>query len=152
MTDDKGGYFLLYTDGGMDNSGTRAKDDPPGEAGIGVVLTKVNENSGKEVTLKRFGKPIGPATNAVAEYRALVEGLRSALDNGARYVRAYMDSEFVVEQINNKKTPKQQDLVPLYEDAQKLIARFAPGNGFRLSWIPRGRNKEADQLAQQART
>ena len=148
MTDS--GYFLLNIDAGMDNSGRRAKGDPPGEAAIGVVLKRLTEKR-RELPVDSFGKAIGPAKIHVAEYTALVEGLKTALEHEAKYVRAYMDSEFVVEQINNSSPPDSKDLTALYEEAQKLITNFASSTGFRLSWIPRSRNGEADKLTQEAR-
>ena len=149
MTERKG-YFLLNTDGGMDSSGRRSHGDPPGEAAISVVLKQVNKNNSKEIAVESFGRRIGKKMNDVAEYEALIEGLKTALKHHATHLRAYMDSEFIVEQINNKVPPEEEDLLPLQEEVHRLIGRFAPKVGFRLSWVPRGRNREADDLAREA--
>jgi ribonuclease HI len=45
----------------------------------------------------QISKAIGPATHNVAEYRALIEGLKLASDYGVQRIRVYMDSELVVE-------------------------------------------------------
>ena len=150
MSDEK--YFLLNTDGGMDTDGHRKKGDPPGEAGIGVVLAKVNKNnSRKEDVIKTYGKAIGPADNDVAEYMALIEGLETAIKNGAVNLRAYMDVDWIVDQINFNKTPNEDDLRLLKQQVDILVAEIEEKGSFRLSWIPRGRNAEADRLAQEAR-
>jgi ribonuclease HI len=144
------GYYILNTDGGMSSSGRRAKDERPGEAAIAVVLKKTKKGRKTESVIESFGRRIGPRMNDVAEYEALLEGLRTAIKHEATHVRAFMDSEFVVEQINNGVPPKEKDLVPLYKEARKLIKQFAPGVGFRLSWVPRQRNAEADALVRDA--
>jgi ribonuclease HI len=137
------GYYILNTDGGMVSSGRRADDDPPGEAAIAVLLKKTKKGRKTEAVVESFRRHIGPRMNDEAEYEALLEGLRTAIKHEATHVRAFMDSEFIVEQINNGVTPKEKDLVPLYREARKLIKKFAPDMGFRLSWIPRQRNAEA---------
>ena len=144
------GYYILNTDGGMASTGRRLDDDPPGEAAIAVVLKKNKKGRKTEVVVESFGRRIGPKMNDQAEYEALLEGLRTAIKHEATHVRAFMDSEFIVEQINNGVLPKEKDLVPLYREARKLIKKFAPHVGFRLSWIPRQRNAEADTLVREA--
>jgi len=144
------GYYILNTDGGMVSSGRRADNDPPGEAAIAVVLKKTKKGRNTEAVVESFGRRIGPRMNDEAEYEALLEGLRTAIKHEATHVRAFIDSEFIVEQINNGVTPKEKDLVPLFREARKLIKKLAPDMGFRLSWIPRQRNAEADALVREA--
>lgn len=144
------GHYILNTDGGMDSTGRRSEDDPPGEAAIAVVLKKTKKGRKNEILVESFGRRIGQRMNDEAEYEALLEGLRTAIKHEVTHVRAFMDSEFVVEQINNGVSPKEKDLVPLFNEARKLIKRFAPGIGFRLSWVPRQRNAEADALVREA--
>ncbi|HYY43942.1 MAG TPA: reverse transcriptase-like protein, partial [Actinomycetota bacterium] len=60
---------VLHTDGGARGN--------PGPAGIGAVLTTP---SGRVIA--ELGRGIGTTTNNVAEYTALIEGLRMALDQG----------------------------------------------------------------------
>ena len=144
------GYYILNTDGGMVSTGRRSDDDPPGEAAIAVVLKKTKKGRKTEILVESFGRRIGPKMNDQAEYEALLEGLRTAIKHGATHLRAFMDSEFVVEQINNGVVPKEKDLIPLFKEARKLIKQFAPGLGFRLAWVPRQRNAEADALVRDA--
>jgi ribonuclease HI len=135
-------YYILNTDGGMDSTGRRSEDDPPGEAAVAVLLSKTKKGRKTEIPVESFARRIGPRMNDEAEYEALLEGLRTAIRHGATHVRAFMDSEFVVEQINNGVVPNEDDLIPLFNEAEELIERFAPKVGFRLSWIPRQRNAE----------
>jgi ribonuclease HI len=139
-------YYLLNTDGGMINTGQRRHEDPPGEAAVAVVLSQIRNR--REHVIDGFSGAIGPATNDVAEYRALIEGLIYARRRGARKIRAYMDSEFVVEQVNDRAKVHQKDLAPLHSEVARLASEFAPGVGFRLSWVPRERNETADALVQ----
>jgi Reverse transcriptase-like len=73
----KRGYYLLNTDGG--NSG-----DPLGRAAIGALL-----RTPRLVTVAQISKAIGPATHNVAEYQALIEGLKLARDYGIQRIRVY---------------------------------------------------------------
>jgi ribonuclease HI len=137
------GYYTLQTDGSMGSSGHRAKGDPPGEAGIGVVLKDSND-----AVVKTDSRAIGPATNDVAEYEALIAGLELAHGLGIDRIRVYMDSEFIVDQMSGLSDINEADLKLLHEKAFGLFGRFSSR---RISWIPREWNREADKLASEAR-
>ena len=83
----KRGYYLLNTDGGMASNGRRRSGDPLGRAAIGALL-----RTPRLVTVAQISKAIGPATQNVAEYRALIEGLTLARDYGIQRIRIYMGS------------------------------------------------------------
>jgi ribonuclease HI len=131
----KRGYDLLNTDGG--NSG-----DPLGCAAIGALL-----RTRRLVTVAQLAKPIGPATHNVAEYQALIEGLKLAHDRGIQRIRVYMDSELVVDQVNGVSAVRQAHLRELHDVASGLVAQF---KSFRISWVPRELNAEADRLVNDA--
>ena len=114
----------------------------PGEAGFGVHVTAPD---GKEVA-SLFGY-LGQATNNVAEYQALLHGLRFALERGASEVEVFSDSELLVRQLEGRYRVKNAGLLPLFREAQGLLSRFAKS---RVSHVPREKNKEADALANQA--
>ena len=81
----------------------------PGPAGIGVVLSA--EDGTPLVTL---GKYIGSATNNVAEYIALILGLREAAKLGATKIHVRGDSELVIKQMRGEyrvKNPAPQAVV-----------------------------------------
>lgn len=131
----KPGYYLLNTDGG--NSG-----DPLGRAAIGVLL-----RTPSLVTVAQISKAIGPATHNVAEYQGLIEGLTLARDHGIQQIRVYMDSELVVDQVNGDSAVRKAHLEKLHKDAKSLLDSFV---SFRISWVPRKMNAEADRLVNDA--
>lgn len=67
----------------------------PGKAGAGAVLRSSHDNS----VLFYLREGVGTATNNVAEYRALILGLKSALLKGFRNVRVQGDSMLVCMQV-----------------------------------------------------
>jgi ribonuclease HI len=129
------GYYLLNTDGG--NSG-----DPLGRAAIGALL-----RTRRLVTVDQISKAIGPSTHNVAEYRALIEGLKLARDHGIQRIRVYMDSELVVDQVNGVSAVRQARLSELHSVASNLVDLF---ENIRISWVPREMNAEADRLVRDA--
>src|SRR4051812_22512192 len=131
------GYYLLNTDGG--NGG-----DSLGRAAIGALL---RVRTPRLVTVAQISKAIGPATHNVAEYRALIEGLKLARDNGAQRIRVYMDSELVVDQMNGVSAVREPELIELHTVASSLFALFA---NRRICWVPREWNAEADRLVKGA--
>jgi ribonuclease HI len=90
---------------------------------------------------------LGRATNNVAEYTALVEALRLAVERGADDVEVLADSELIVRQINGQYRVRHPDLKPLYAEAVRLIARLGV---FRIRHVPRKHNKHADRLVNAA--
>jgi ribonuclease HI len=95
------------------------------------------------VAVGQISRTIGPATHNVAEYRGLIEGLKLARGHGVQHIRVYMDSELVVEQLSRRATVKQERLKELHEEANSLVPLFKT---FRIAWIPREMNAEADRL------
>ena len=129
-----GDVLHLHIDGGSRGN--------PGDAGFGVHVTAPD---GSEVAaLYGF---IGRATNNVAEYQALLHGLRYALDHGARRVLVFSDSELVVRQIAGAYRVKHPAMIPLHREALALMRQLAE---VRVSHVPREQNKDADRLANRA--
>jgi ribonuclease HI len=114
----------------------------PGEAGFGVHVT---DEDGDEVA-SLYGY-LGKATNNVAEYQALIHGLRFALARGAARVEVSSDSELLVRQIEGRYRVKNPGLLPLFREAKALLARFERA---RVVHVARERNREADALANRA--
>jgi ribonuclease HI len=113
----------------------------PGPAGIGVVLS---DGAGR--TLTTLARGIGPATNNVAEYRACLEGLRLAAENGARRVLVRSDSRLLVEQLSGRFRVKNPSLIRLHEEVRRLASGF---DEVAFEHVPREENKDADRLANQ---
>jgi ribonuclease HI len=132
------GNYLLKADG----SGTGTIDNPA-QGAIGVVL---RDPDGELV--EKISKPIGPAINTVAEYRALIEGLKLARSHGIQRIRVFLDSELVVDQVNGRAKVGKEHIRPLHAKARSLRQEFPD---IRISWIPRKWNAEADALATKAR-
>lgn len=129
--------YLLKTDG----SGTGTVGNPA-QGAIGVVLMNPDGQLIEEVS-----KPIGPAINTVAEYQALIEGLKLARGRGIQRIRVFLDSELVVDQVNGRAKVAKEHIRPLHAEACSLLQEFP---NIRISWIPRKWNAEADALATKA--
>ena len=110
----------------------------PGPAGIGVVIFEGNN------VVKEISKPIGDATNNVAEYSALVFGLQEALKLKAESLEVFMDSELVCRQIAGQYKIKSQNLKFLYDQAMHLLEGF---KDVSVKHVVREQNKQADKLA-----
>ena len=126
--------LLIHTDG--------ASRGNPGQAAIGATI---KDEQGR--LLATVSRRIGPATNNQAEYRAVIAALEEAIRRGARRVELYSDSELVVKQLKGDYRVKKAALRPLYQSVVRLAGRL---DSFRISYIPRSKNKEADDLANSA--
>ena len=124
----------LYTDG--------AARGNPGPAGLGVVI-----EDDKGTRVRGLCRYIGTATNNVAEYLALIEGLTAVSEWAPDRVEAYLDSKLVVEQVRGNYRVKNAALVPLYGRALKLISALPE---VELRHVERAKNKGADALANRA--
>jgi len=114
----------------------------PGPSAIGVVIRDENRR-----VIARISRRIGEATNNQAEYTALIEGLKKALELGAREVEIFSDSELLVNQLLGKYKIKNTGLKLLYSEVVKLVGFL---ESFKISLVPREQNQEADSLANQA--
>jgi len=117
----------------------------PGVAGWGAVVL-----DGATGDLLHEGcAPLGQASNNVAEYTGLIEGLRAAqgIDPGAD-IRARMDSKLVVEQMSGRWKIKHEDMRRLALVARDIVAEISgAGGSVSFEWIPREKNKLADALS-----
>lgn len=123
----------IYTDGACSGN--------PGPAGIGVVIRDGGD------TLRRLSRPIGQATNNIAEYTAVIEALQEALILKADGVVIRTDSELLFRQVTGDYQVKNGNIRPLFEQIQRLRRGFSR---FAIYHVPREENREADQLAKQA--
>lgn len=124
----------IYTDG--------ASRGNPGLAGAGAVL---KSDDGRVVA--RVARFLGEMTNNMAEYTALLVGLKEAQKVGAEEVQIRSDSELLVRQLNGQYKVKNDNLRVMHGSAMDLLSSF---KGWEAAHIPRNRNKEADQLANEA--
>ena len=130
-----GGTLHLFTDGGSRGN--------PGEAAIAFILE--DPNSGTVIEEK--AKTIGIETNNVAEYQALIEGLRAAKRYLPNRLICHLDSELVVRQLNGEYQVKMPSLKVYVDEVRAFIAEL-PDVVFMH--IPREDNYRADKLVNQA--
>lgn len=133
--------YILYADGGARGN--------PGPAGAGAV---VFDAIGKRVA--EVSDYLGETTNNVAEYEAVIRGLKELL---AQFPEGHfkqasltirMDSKLVIEQMKGAYKVKHPNLIPRNLEARNVIAR-----GFGkvvFEHVPREKNKDADELANRA--
>lgn len=126
-------FVTLFTDGGARGN--------PGPAAIGYVIM------GDKKVIVEHGECIGKATNNVAEYMALLHGLRHAHKLGAADVHCKLDSLLVVEQLNRRYKVKDVNLAKLFTQVWNLSQEFK-----RVTFvhIRREENAQADKLVNQA--
>ena len=128
---------LIYFDGGSRGN--------PGPAAIGaLVLDPSTTPPGRLATIS---KPIGEATNNVAEYLALIAGLEAASATPAHAARVRGDSMLVIEQLSGRWKVKQAHLKPLHTQARSLLAAY---DDVDLVHVRREENAEADALVNAA--
>jgi ribonuclease HI len=124
----------LFTDGGARGN--------PGPAASAYVLEAEDGN-----VLDARGEAIGIATNNVAEYRALIEGLRKALELGITELEVVSDSELLVKQMLGEYRVKNKGLMPLSLEAADLARRIG---SVRYTAVRREHNELADRLVNEA--
>jgi ribonuclease HI len=88
------------------------------------------------------------ATNNVAEYEALLLGLRAAREMGIQEVAVFGDAELVVQQVRRAYQAKHPRLRSYRNEVWDLIDSFF--SAFNISFIPREENTVADSLATSA--
>jgi ribonuclease HI len=97
--------------------------------------------------LRGLCRYIGTATNNVAEYLALIEGLTALGEWQPDRVEVYLDSKLVVEQVRGNYRVKNAALIPLHARATQLLSALPKAE---IRHVERERNKGADALANRA--
>ncbi|KAI8017705.1 Uncharacterized protein Mb2253c [Camellia lanceoleosa] len=111
----------------------------PGLAGAGAML---RADDGSMVCRLREG--VGIATNNVAEYRAVILGLRYALKKGFKHVRVQGDSKLVCMQVQGLWKIKNPNMAALCKVAKELKDKFM---SFEIRHVEREFNSAADAQA-----
>jgi ribonuclease HI len=123
--------FTLFVDG--------ASRGNPGDASIGCTIVDPN---GEEVFT--VSERIGIATNNVAEYTALLQGLKKALKEKISHIEVKADSELMVKQMKGEYKVKNLTLKELFTQTQSLSKKF---DSFSIKHVRREQNERADELA-----
>ncbi|XP_074374125.1 uncharacterized protein LOC141714507 [Apium graveolens] len=122
-------WWILHVDGAVNNGG----------AGAGIVLVSLEGHHLMSTIHFKFY-----ATNNDAEYEALINGLKIALEMGKRNLIARSDSELVVNQVNTEFQARGPRTELYLRCTQRLIGMFKE---VRLECVPREKNSNADALA-----
>jgi ribonuclease HI len=126
---DENQIWSLYFDGSKSKEG----------AGAGCIIIDPAGNKTLLTCRLEF-----ECTNNVAEYEALLQGLRKALDMRIQNLSIFGDSEIVVRQVRNSIHCLTLHLKCYQSEVWSLINQFS---AFNINSIPRSSNVEADLLA-----
>jgi ribonuclease HI len=121
----------LYSDGACRGN--------PGVGGAGAVITDEEGRiiwEGKEY--------LGYCTNNIAEYKALILGLKGALAEDYKNLEVYLDSELLTNQINGSYRVKNENLKVLMNEVRGLLTSF---DTIQVKHVLRSSNSHADRLA-----
>jgi ribonuclease HI len=124
----------LFTDGGARGN--------PGPAAAAFVLEAEDGT-----VLDARGDAIGVQTNNVAEYTALLNGLRRAAELGVTDVEVVSDSELMVKQMRGEYRVKNAALRELSSEAQRLARAL---DTVTYTAVRREHNALADELVNRA--
>ena len=114
----------------------------PGPAGYGVVIEDAARRRVAE--LSQF---LGHRTNNYAEYMGLIASLEYAVARGYKALEVISDSELLVKQINGQYKVRNLALMELHRQAKALMGKL---DWIKVHHVLRGKNKEADALANRA--
>lgn len=131
--------LLLNTDGGSRGN--------PGPAAYGYVIQDITDLDAVMI-LEKCGKYIGITTNNIAEYEALLHGVKWVVENEPEAELVIkMDSLLIVNQIKGLFKVKNPGLLPKYLEVKKLLATLKK---YEISHTYREGNSVADGLVNEA--
>ena len=125
-------YWTMYFDGSLMKKG----------ASVGLVFV-----SPLEVRMRYIVRLHFPSSNNVAEYEALINVLRIAIELGIRCLDIRGDSQLVVNQVMKESSYHDAKMVVYCQEVRRLEDKF---DGLELNHIPRRLNKAADALVKAA--
>lgn len=126
--------LVVHVDGG-------ARGNPGPAAAACVIATADGEPLAEDAEL------LGRTTNNVAEYRALLLGLRRARELGADDVEVVGDSELIAKQVRGEYKVKNESMRELHREALAALREFAH---WSIRTVPRVQNADADALVNAA--
>jgi ribonuclease HI len=109
------------------------------EAGVGLLFISPLGKHLRYVLRLHFS-----ASNNVAEYKALVNGLRIAIELGVRRLDACGDSQLVIDQVMKNSHCRDPKMEAYCDEVRRLEDKFY---GLELNHIARRYNETADELA-----
>ncbi|MEA3506687.1 MAG: ribonuclease HI family protein [Elusimicrobiota bacterium] len=102
----------IYTDGGCRGN--------PGPAAAGIAIL---DSSKKEIYKSAIY--LGQATNNIAEYSAVLEGMRAARRLKIKDIEIYTDSQLVIRQLDGLYKVKSLPLKEIFITIKKLETKFS---------------------------
>ena len=90
----------------------------PGPGAIGVLIR--NDDS----IVEMYSEKVGKVTNNVAEYLGLIKALQLAATYTKDEITCYLDSELIVKQLLGNYRVKNETLMKLFLEVQKLQENF----------------------------
>lgn len=121
----------MFSDGGARGN--------PGPAAVGILVCDA-----KGAVLREHQETIGEATNNVAEYRAVIQGLALARELGLEEIEYFVDSELVARQLSGQYRVKSPHLKDLFLQAKereghfrKVIYHHVPREHEKIRWVDR---------------
>jgi ribonuclease HI len=125
---------IVHVDGG-------ARGNPGPAAAACVISSPEGEVLGEHAQL------LGAVTNNVAEYRALLLGLKHARELGASEIEVIGDSELIAKQVRGIYKVKHEAMKPLHSEAKAALKQF---ERWSIRTVPRAQNAHADALVNAA--
>jgi len=126
--------MVVHVDGGARGN--------PGPAAAAAVISAADGQA-----LAEHAELLGSTTNNVAEYRALLLGLRRARALGAEEVEVVGDSELIAKQVRGEYKVKNAALRSLHAESLAALGEF---QRWSIRTVPRAQNAEADALVNAA--
>ncbi len=102
--------ITMYCDG--------CSEPNPGNMGIGVKILKSNK------VIKVISKRVGWGTNNIAEYTSLITGLEYCINNNIKLAEIKMDSQLVLNQVQDRWQVNKNKLKELYNKSKTLLKRL----------------------------
>lgn len=125
---------VLYTDGGI-------RGDQ-----IAFGFSAIRSDDPREIVFGGAGLA-GRGTSNLAEYTALIRGLKTCLDHGIRIVHIHSDSRLMVNQVNGSWQVRSEDLQRPHAEVARILSEF---DEWTIKWIKRDKNSVADALVRDA--
>ena len=122
-------YYKMHFDG------SKTKIGP----GAGIVLTSPKQDKLKYVLQIHF-----TASNNVAEYEALVHGIKVAKEIDIRRIECFVDSDLVIELVSGNWDALDANMASYRFHVQMISGCF---EGCEFNHIPRAKNEAADILS-----
>jgi len=125
----QGECWTMYFDGSVMKTG----------AGAGLLFISPLGEHMRYVIRLHF-----PASNNMAEYEALLSGLRIAIELGVKRLDARGDSQLIVDQVMKESSCHDPNMEAYCNAVRRLEDKF---DGLELNHVPRKYNEDADKLA-----